>query len=77
MFIFREEYYIQRQEPREDTPEHFAWQEEMERVHNIAEVIIGKQRHGPTGKVNLQFNALLTKFSNLAKDDYLPEDSYP
>jgi replicative DNA helicase len=74
LFIFREEYYVQRQEPREDTPEHMAWQEEMDRVHNIAEVIVGKQRHGPTGKVNLQFNALLTKFGNLAKDDYTPGD---
>ena len=77
MFIFREEYYVQRMEPREDTPEHFAWQEEMERVHNISEVIIGKQRHGPTGKVNLFFDAMLTKFTDLAKDDYTPEDSYP
>lgn len=77
MFIFREEYYIQRMEPREDTPEHFAWQEEMGRVHNISEVIIGKQRHGPTGKVNLFFDAMLTKFTDLAKDDYTPEDSYP
>lgn len=75
MFIFREEYYLQRAEPREDTPEHFAWQEEMGRVHNISEVIIGKQRHGPTGKVNLFFDAMLTKFTDLAKDDYRPEDS--
>ncbi len=77
MFIYREEYYESRKEPREGTPEHHAWQENMERIHNIAEVIVGKQRHGPTGKAKLHFNALLTKFGNLARDDYMPEDSYP
>ena len=76
MFIFREEYYLARREPRENTPEHQVWQEEMDQIHNIAEVIVAKQRHGPAGKTVLQFNALLTKFSNLAKANYIPEDSY-
>lgn len=76
MFIFREEYYVSRREPREDTPEHHAWQEEMDQVHNLAEVIVAKQRHGPTGRVLLHFNAMLTKFGNLAKQDYMPEDSF-
>ena len=51
-----------------DTPEHAQWQEQMDRVHNVAEVIVGKQRHGPTGKVELHFNPGLTKFGNLKKD---------
>ncbi len=76
MFIFREEYYVARREPREDTPEHQIWQEEMEKVHNIAEVIVGKQRHGPTGRALLHFNGLLTKFGDLARSDYVPEDDY-
>lgn len=76
MFIFREEYYVARREPREDTPEHMAWQEEMDLVHNRAEVIIAKQRHGPTGKAILHFDGLLTKFTNAAKEDYIPEDNY-
>ncbi|MFZ5668542.1 MAG: replicative DNA helicase [Pseudomonadota bacterium] len=68
MFIYRESYYLGRSEPREGTPEHLAWQEEMDRVANISEVIIGKQRHGPIGAVKLHFNADLTKFGNLARE---------
>ena len=73
LFIYREEYYLKNKEPKEGTPEHLAWQGEMEKVHGRAEVIIGKQRHGPTGTVQLQFEANLTRFSNLARADYLPE----
>src|ERR1700691_175718 len=68
MFVFRESYYKSRTEPREGTPEHLAWQEEMDRVRNLAEVIIGKQRHGPIGTVKMHFNEDLTKFSDLARD---------
>jgi len=73
LFIYREEYYLKNKEPREGTPEHLAWQGEMENVHGRAEVIIGKQRHGPTGTVQLSFEANFTRFSNLARDDYLPD----
>ncbi|MGE4249635.1 MAG: replicative DNA helicase [Parvibaculaceae bacterium] len=73
LFIYREEYYLGRTEPRPNTPEHFEWQEKMNRVTGVAEVIIGKQRHGPTGIVELQFDASLTKFQNLVKSDHLPE----
>ncbi|MDB5507216.1 MAG: Replicative helicase [Devosia sp.] len=73
LFVYREEYYLKNKEPREGTPEHLAWQAEMEMVHGRAEVIISKQRHGPTGTVQLQFEANLTRFSNLAHSDYLPE----
>ena len=68
MFIFREEYYLSRTEPREGTPEHLTWQEEMDKVAGQAEVIIGKQRHGPIGNIKLSFNADLTKFGNLARE---------
>jgi len=73
LFIFREEYYHQRREPRPGTAEHLEWQELGEKITGIAEVIIGKQRHGPTGSIQLHFDAALTKFQNLVSDAYLPE----
>jgi len=73
LFIYRDEYYLKNKEPKEGTPEHLAWQGEMEKVHGHAEVIIGKQRHGPTGTVQLSFEAQYTRFGNLARDNYLPE----
>ena len=73
MFVYREEYYLQNKEPRPGTPEHEKWQLEMHLVHGKAEVIIGKQRHGPTGTVELQFEGQFTRFSDLAHDGHLPE----
>jgi len=73
LFVFREEYYLKNREPRAGTEEHVAWMNEMERAHGRAELIIGKQRHGPTGTIPLQFEAELTRFSNLARDEQMPE----
>ncbi|MET0313414.1 MAG: DnaB-like helicase C-terminal domain-containing protein, partial [Hansschlegelia sp.] len=73
LFVFREEYYVKNKKPREGTPEFEQWLTEMENVAGKAEVIIGKQRHGPTGTVELQFEAEFTRFGNLAQDDHLPE----
>ena len=73
MFVYREEYYLQRQMPKEGTEEFFKWQAEMEEIAGVAEVIIGKQRHGPTGTVKLLFEGEFTRFSNLAQEDRLPE----
>jgi replicative DNA helicase len=72
LFLYREEYYLQNKEPRPGTPEHEKWQTEMDLAHGKAEVIIGKQRHGPTGTVNLHFEAQITRFSDLAHDGYMP-----
>ena len=73
MFVYREEYYLKNKQPREGTPEFHTWQGEMERAHGKAELIIGKQRHGPTGTVELSFEAELTRFGNLAQSDRMPE----
>ena len=72
MFVYREEYYLQAREPKPGTEEHAKWQADMDAVHAKAEVIIGKQRHGPIGTVPLHFRPELTKFSDLVRDDYLP-----
>ncbi|MGI9405249.1 MAG: replicative DNA helicase, partial [Hyphomicrobiaceae bacterium] len=72
MFVYREEYYLERAEPRLGTPEYLEWQTRLASVHQIAETIIGKQRHGPVGTVKLHFEGQFTRFSDLAQDDYIP-----
>ncbi|WP_226780689.1 replicative DNA helicase [Oceaniglobus trochenteri] len=68
MFVFREEYYKEREKPGDHELEKVAaWQEEMERLHGRAEVIIGKQRHGPIGTVDLSFEGRFTRFGNLVQ----------
>ena len=73
LFVYREEYYLKNREPRPGTEEHIAWMAQMESAHGRAEVIIGKQRHGPTGTVELQFDAEVTRFSTIAREDTVPE----
>ncbi len=73
LFVFREEYYLKNKEPKIGTEEHFTWQAEMDAVHGQAEVIIGKQRHGPTGTIKLHFDASVTRFGNLANADRMPD----
>jgi replicative DNA helicase len=68
MFVFREEYYKEREKPSEHELDKMAtWQAEMERLHGRAEIVIGKQRHGPIGTVDLSFEGRFTRFGNLAK----------
>ena len=76
MFVYREEYYLANKEPRAGTEEYAKWQTEMDLAHGKAEVIIGKQRHGPTGTVELHFEANVTRFGDLAPDGQLPDRGY-
>jgi len=73
LFVFREEYYLERREPNLNTDDHAKWRSQMNAVTGQAEVIIGKQRHGPTGTVRLQFTPEFTRFGNLAAEERLPE----
>lgn len=66
LFVYRESYYLERTEPREGSDEHIAWMRQVDEVRNQAEVIIGKQRHGPIGKVKLFFDSRYTRFGNLS-----------
>ncbi len=68
MFVYREEYYKEREKPGDHEAEKMMlWQEEMEALHGKAEIIIGKQRHGPIGTVDLSFEGQFTRFGNLVK----------
>ena len=65
MFVYREAYYLERKEPTMGSIEHSEWQQKMDEVSQLAEIMIGKQRHGPTGNVKVQFEAIYTKFKDL------------
>ena len=65
MFVFRQAYYEEKKEPKLGSIEHAEWQQKMDEISRIAEIIIDKQRHGPTGKVKVEFEAMYTKFKNL------------
>jgi replicative DNA helicase len=69
MFVYREEYYLKSREPEAGTSEYDQWVEKLDRVHNRAEVLVEKHRHGPTNKVELFFDDRFTRFSNLASPD--------
>lgn len=75
MFVYRESYYLARQEPKEGTDEHLKWQQAIDDTRGLAEVIIGKQRHGPIGTIKLSFQEDLTRFGNLARGhDFVARD---
>ena len=65
MFVFREAYYLQNKEPTLGSIEHAEWRQKMDEVSHLAEIMIGKHRHGPTGNVKVEFEAMYTKFKNL------------
>jgi replicative DNA helicase len=73
LFVYREEYYLKNKEPKPGTEEYIKWETEMNEVRGKAEVIVAKQRHGPTGTVSLGFQGEFTRFFDLAEEHHLPE----
>ena len=65
MFVYREAYYLERKEPRPATVEHAEWQVKMNEISNLAEIMISKQRHGPTGNIKVEFESMFTKFRDI------------
>ena len=68
MFVYREEYYLERKQPKLGSIEHAEWQSKMNDVNGLADIILGKQRHGPTGVVKVEFEGIYTKFKDLGKN---------
>ncbi|ACS50926.1 replicative DNA helicase [Bartonella grahamii] len=73
LFVYREEYYLKNEEPKLGSPEYVKWQDAMDNAFGKADVIVAKQRHGPTGTIHLAFQSDFTRFSDLADSKYLPE----
>ena len=65
MFVYREAYYLERKEPRPATVEHAEWQNKMNEISILAEIMISKQRHGPTGNIKVEFESMFTKFRDI------------
>ena len=68
MFVYREAYYLERKQPKLGSIEHAEWQSKMNDVNGLADIILGKQRHGPTGNIKVEFEGIYTKFKDLTKN---------
>ncbi len=68
MFVYREAYYLERKQPKLGSIEHAEWQSKMNDVNGLADIILGKQRHGPTGTIKVEFEGIYTKFKDLRKN---------
>ena len=73
LFVYRDEYYLQNKEPEFGSTEYETWRTKLDAARGKADVIIAKQRHGPTGTAGLAFQAEYTRFTDLIDDDHLPE----
>ena len=67
MFVYREAYYLENKQPKLGSIEHAEWQSKMNDVNGLADIILGKQRHGPVGNIDLEFEEMFTKFKDLQK----------
>ena len=68
MFVYREAYYLERKQPKLGSIEYAEWQSKMNDVNGLADIILGKQRHGPTGTIKVEFEGIYTKFKDLSKN---------
>ena len=68
LFVYREQYYLEKKEPKQGSIEHAEWQSKMSDIHGLADIIVGKHRHGSTGVVHLEFEGMYTKFKDLKKN---------
>ncbi len=68
MFVYREAYYLENKQPKLGSIEHAEWQTKMNDVNGLADIILGKQRHGPTGVVKVGFEGIYTKFKDLGNN---------
>ena len=68
MFVYREEYYLEKKQPKLGSIEHAEWQSKMNDINGLAQIIIGKQRHGPIGNIHVEFEGMYTKFKDRAKN---------
>ena len=68
VFVYREQYYLEKKEPKQGSIEHAEWQSKMSDIHGLANLIIGKHRHGSTGTIHVEFEGMFTKFKDLPKN---------
>ena len=68
MFVYREAYYLENKQPKLGSIEHAEWQSKMNDVNGLADIILGKQRHGPTGTIKVEFEGIYTKFKDLSNN---------
>jgi len=73
LFVYREEYYLKNKEPKAGTDEYLKWETKLAEARGKAEVIVAKQRHGPTGTVSLAFTGEFTRFADFDGEDRRPE----
>ena len=68
LFVYREQYYLEKKEPKQGSIEHAEWQSKMSDIHGLASLIVGKHRHGSTGTVHVEFEGMFTKFKDLPRN---------
>ena len=68
MFVYREQYYLEKKQPKLGSIEHAEWMSKMNDINGLADIIIGKQRHGPTGNIQVEFEGMYTRFKDLTKN---------